>query len=546
MSLFPNSGNNNSFYFEAIFLYATIGIVITKHDGTITAVNPFALNEFRYDENELVGKRIEILVPERDREKHSTHHDKYTKNPQTRLMSSKSNLFARRKDGTEFPVEISLSSYEKGNKAYTIAFILNTTQRKKTEQEIIQLNKELKSKVEIKSADLKETTLELEISRNLLAEALAFQKAMLENAGAIIIATDNNGMITFFNPEAISSLGYSANEIVRLHTPVLFHDKTEIDLKREALFNEFGITIQNDFDVLVEKSRRGIHTEEQYTYKRKNKSGFPVVLSITTIRNTNGQVTGFMGIAIDITERKKAEGILLESLKRERELNELKSRFVSMASHEFRTPLSTILSSAYLIGKYPSREDQPKREKHLDRILSAVTTLTDILNDFLSVGKIEEGKIQVKPSTFNIRDFMITLTGELKNTLRKNQKIRYLHKGDEDIYMDSSLMKLIIMNLVSNASKFSPEESIIEIKTIRDSESFTLAVKDYGIGIPKADQEHLMERFFRGSNANSIQGTGLGLHIMAKYAELMNGKINCISEQGKGTEFIITFTTKQM
>jgi PAS domain S-box-containing protein len=250
-------------------------------------------------------------------------------------------------------------------------------------------------------------------------------------------------------------------------------------------------------------------------------------------------------VLTNITSRKKAERDLQETLKKEKELGELKSRFVSMASHEFRTPLSTVLSSAYLIEKYSTTDDQPKREKHLQRIISSVEILTEILNDFLNLGKIEEGKIQVRLSHFDINELLETLIRELKNTLRNEQQIAYTHKGDSDVFLDISLLKHIVMNLVSNASKFSAEGSIIEVKTINNKFHLTLSVKDHGIGIPAEDQQHLMERFFRGANAGNIQGTGLGLHIVSKYAELMNAVVECHSELEKGTEFIIRFSLKK-
>ena len=249
-----------------------------------------------------------------------------------------------------------------------------------------------------------------------------------------------------------------------------------------------------------------------------------------------------LGVVIqDISVLKKTEEDLRHALEKEKELNELKSRFVSMASHEFRTPLSTVLSSAYLIEKYTAEEDQHKREKHLQRIVSSVTMLTDTLNDFLSVGRIEEGKIQVRLATFNIEEMIMIFAGEIKNTLKPDQKIKYKHTGNPMVTLDISLMKHIIMNLVSNASKFSPEGSRVQIKTIFDDGKLILSVKDKGIGISKEDQVHLMERFFRGSNAANIQGTGLGLPIIAKYAELMDGTVAYKSELEKGTEFIITF-----
>jgi len=304
---------------------------------------------------------------------------------------------------------------------------------------------------------------------------------------------------------------------------------------------------------------------------KKDGTEFPVEVSLGSYNNNeNENVIAFIS---DISVRKKAENeikelndhleemvnrrteqltgalielehskeILSKALEKEKELGELKSRFVSMASHEFRTPLSTVLSSAYLIEKYTSAEDQSKRDKHVQRIISSVNMLTDILNDFLSLGQIEEGKIHSRVSEFDIRNFITGAIDELKNVLKNQQKIIYNHTGNCIVTMDANLLKHIVTNLISNASKFSTDKGLIEINTICEQDRIILSVKDNGIGISADDQKHLMERFFRGANAMNIQGTGLGLHIISKYAELMNGFVECKSELEKGTEFIITF-----
>jgi signal transduction histidine kinase len=232
---------------------------------------------------------------------------------------------------------------------------------------------------------------------------------------------------------------------------------------------------------------------------------------------------------------------LRTALARAQELGELKSRFVSMASHEFRTPLSTILSSAYLVAQYTDADGQSKRDKHIQRIVSSVNMLTDILNDFLSVGKIEEGKIQVRPSLIAFPVWMDAVLNELETVTKSGQKIEYQHSGDENVLLDPSLVKHIVQNLVSNAIKFSPENSTITVITNKKYESFSLEVQDQGIGIPEQDQQHLFERFFRGTNAINIQGTGLGLHIVGKYAELMNGTVKLESDIEHGTKISIHF-----
>lgn len=530
-----------TYRFEALFNHASMGIVVVNSAGLIQSINPFGVNLFDYTTEELINKPIEVLIPGRYHHKHIHHRDSYIEHPKSRPMGVGMDLYAVRKNGEEFPVEVSLGNYKSNNEDFAIAFISDISVRKKAEAEIVKLNDELEATVEQRTRDLKDALNKLEYSSNTLEDVLTFQKAILDNAGAMIIATDQYGEIRLFNPEASKNLGYPESDVIAELKAVTFHDKNEINEKRKNLLNEYGLVIEEDFAVLVEKSRRNIHEEEQYKYIRKDGSSFPVSLTITAIKENNEETTGFLFIAIDISERIKAEEDLRRALEKEKDLSELKSRFVSMASHEFRTPLSTVLSSAYLIEKYQTIDEQPKREKHLQRIVSSVDMLTETLNDFLSVEKIEEGKIQLRLSQFNIQVLITSVTDEMINTLKKQQKIRYQHSGDPEVLLDPSLLKHIIMNLVSNASKFSQEDSFIDINSVNNENEIILSVRDYGIGISKEDQKHLMEPFFRGSNVINIQGTGLGLHIVSKYSELMNGNLKFNSELEKGTEIIITF-----
>jgi signal transduction histidine kinase len=242
---------------------------------------------------------------------------------------------------------------------------------------------------------------------------------------------------------------------------------------------------------------------------------------------------------LDELERSRDE--LEQALSKEKELSDLKTRFVSMASHEFRTPLSTILSSASLVAKYTQAEEQNKRDKHIQRIRSAVSNLTDILNEFLSIGRIEEGRIQANFSSFNIREQVMLVSNEMQTILKPGQMIRYRHHGPEVVNLDLSLVRNIFINLFSNASKFSAERMPIDVETVVNDQEVLVTVGDSGMGISEEDQKHLFERFFRGKNATNIQGTGLGLHIVYKYVELMNGRIEVQSELEKGSTFVIRF-----
>ena len=243
----------------------------------------------------------------------------------------------------------------------------------------------------------------------------------------------------------------------------------------------------------------------------------------------------------EIVERKKAEDEARKSMERERELNELKSKFVSIASHEFRTPLSTVLSSIALIEQYKERGDMEKINKHTDRVRSSVNHLTSILNDFLSLAKLEEGRIEMVQESINLRLHLADIIEEIKLILKEGQQIVITELPDQEQFMiDGRVLRNILLNLLSNASKYSgPHKSIFISCQLRNS-LLQVSIRDEGMGIPPQDQKHLFERFFRASNVSSIQGTGLGLNIVKRYVELVNGSISFYSEYSKGSTFTIT------
>ena len=388
---------------KAIFNHASMGIVVINNNGVIVSVNPFALDLFKYTLPELRDQPIEILIPARYRHKHEGHRDTYMKHPRSRPMGVGMILFAVKKDGSEFPVEVSLGNYLNNGEKLGIAFISDISIRKKAEDEI-------------------------------------------------------------------------------LH----FNDKLE------------------------------------YTVEQRTK-----------------QLTDLM----DLLQHSKEE--LTKALSKEKELSDLKSRFVSMASHEFRTPLSTILSSASLLAKYTESGEQENRNKHIHRIKSSVNNLTGLLNEFLSLGKMEDGKIFANNAMFNLKEMIELLCSEMKGIAKIEQQFIYRHTGDENIFSDPSLLRNILTNLLSNAIKFSPEECTIEVTSAVTADEIKLTVKDMGMGISQKDQEHLFERFFRAANVINIQGTGLGLHIVSKYIEILEGKIEFESVLEKGTTFMITLEKQQ-
>lgn len=398
--------------FESLFAHANESIIVSGANGEIILANPAAEMLFGYSKEEMAGKPVEMLMPGTLARQHEKHRQSYYANPHARAMGAGLDLRAMKKDGMEFPVEISLSPFKSGNEFFVIAFIIDISNRKRAEKEIALQHQKL--------------------------EELAMQLK-------------------------------ASNE--KLESKV--HDRTRV--LSEAL-NE------------IEKSR-----EE-----------------------------------------------LSKALEREKELNELKSRFISMASHEFRTPLTAILSSASLIEEYKTSEQHDKREKHVNRIKSAVNNLNDILSDFLSISKIEEGKVLADFNEFKLNDLIADTCSEMKSIVKAGQRIECNCDEGITIKSDRKLLRNCLVNLLSNAIKFSDENKIIKVNSEVAGGYAKIIVTDQGIGISREDQKHLFERFFRGRNATNIQGTGLGLHIVASHLELLNGFIEVESELQKGTVITIT------
>lgn len=384
---------------DAIFQFATEAIIITNESGIIIKANPSAEKLFQYNAEEILNQAVEILIPNKFKHSHVSRREDYNHKVHPRAMGLGYEIYARRKDGTDFPVEVSLSPFTTSEGRFVIAFIVEISNRKKLEDQQKAYQAELESEVEERTMILKEAIHRLE------------------------------------------------------------QTKEELD----------------------------------------------------------------------------------NALKRERELNSMKSRFISIASHEFRTPLATILSSLSLVEKYVNLKDEEKRHKHINRIKSSIINLTDILNDFLSLNKLEEGKIFVNEEEFNIFVLIDNVVQDLKSISKKGQKLEFNFDSTENdkVYLDNKLVKNILINLLSNAIKFSYEDSLIQVLCHLSENEVVIFVKDQGIGIPIDEQKHLYERFFRSSNAGEIQGTGLGLSIVLQYIHLLKGEISFVSEENCGTEFKI-------
>jgi len=243
----------------------------------------------------------------------------------------------------------------------------------------------------------------------------------------------------------------------------------------------------------------------------------------------------------EIEKRKEAENKIKESLRKERELNELKTKFLSLVSHEFKTPLSGILTSTTLIGKYTQEEQQEKREKHLKTITSKVKYLNNILDDFLSVERLETGKVNYKMSHFPLSKVVNEVVYNANMLLKEGQHINYPDGIDGIIiHFDEKVLELVLTNLVNNAIKYSPENTFIDITVETNDRRLYILVADEGIGIPEKEQKYIFNRYFRAENALLNQGTGIGLNIAKSHLENLGGDITFESAENDGSKFKVT------
>lgn len=254
-----------------------------------------------------------------------------------------------------------------------------------------------------------------------------------------------------------------------------------------------------------------------------------------------GAINEVLCVFQDITEQKKMQEGLIAALDREKELGELKSRFVTMASHEFRTPLTAILASTFLLESYSGDDYNKEKMVHTSRIKRSVNNLTNILNEFLSLEKLEANKVSVVHSDINVPEYIQDdLIGEMDLIKKAGQTIEYHHSGKAIVHLDHHLLWSILTNLISNALKYSRNDSVIRVKSDLTDERLLITVEDSGIGIPADEHKNIFGRFFRARNATNIEGTGLGLHITQKYVGLLNGQIAFKSNLDEGTKFTVT------
>lgn len=405
-------------------------------------------------------------------------------------------------------------------------------------------------------------------------------EALFDHATIGIVVTDTKGKIINFNKQAEQDFGYTRQEILNQPLEILLPPAVE---HKHAAYRA---------SYYKNPAPRTMGSGRDLYAQRKDSSVFPVEISLSSY--TADDELFVIAFVINITVRKEHEKIVLkqkdelervtkeikqlnvtlekkiddrtkmlretlsaleqsklelsDALQAEKDLGDMKSKFVSMASHEFKTPLSTILSSAFLLEKYNDQHEPDKRAKHINRIKNAVNDMRLILDDFLSLDKLDEGIVLAQPLGISAEKCFAELNEviqDMKVHGKNGQSFITHFTGTSDIVLDERILKNICINLLSNAIKFSPENSPIFIHCTITPDELSLSIRDKGIGISEEDQKHLFERFFRAGNAVNIQGTGLGLNIVMRYVALMNGSIEFESELDSGSVFTVHIPQQQ-
>jgi PAS domain S-box-containing protein len=491
-------------HYEALFNFAIDGIIIINNRGVIVEINPAALELFQYHIDELVGKNISYLMPSPDKEKHDSYINNYKETRKPKIIGIGRNVEGLKKDGTIFPFRLAVTEIQNQVEQMFAGTIHDLTKEKEIENKLLEYTANLELMV-------KERTIELENSQRLYLE---------------IAKNFPNGTVSILDKE-LNILFTEGKEWIK-------RDIEPSQLKGKSFLGSIVIR-DNQFVNKLSKVLKGENVTLSYS---SLDNFYELIATPIKLNSSTNKVQEILVVEKNTTEQKEAELEITNALEKEKTLHEMKSRFVSMASHEFRTPLSTILSSAILLGKYPSYQPE-KSEKHLQRIRSNVQNLNQILEDFLSIDRINTGELKAINSKFDLCSLVPEVIEQMESILGEDRSIIVKVPNERvEVHLDKQLMRNVLINILSNAIKYSEEDILLEIKM---KKKLTITIQDYGIGIPKKEREQLFQRFFRAENAINIQGTGLGLHIVKRYLDLMNGNINIESEVNKGTSVQLSF-----
>jgi PAS domain S-box-containing protein len=504
------------------------GWVIADCGGNILVANEAACELFGYEKDGLIGLQFSDLSPRFSDGFNAKSFERFTSVYRERLKGAGIEVEGIRKDGNAFHFRLAISAFTWEGATYFTALMFDITERISEADQMMRYTQNLEAKVKQSHSEVVKTNEQL--NRQIAEkEKVGQQLRQSQQLHDAIVQNFPNGCINVLNTD----FTYIFTQGQKSHIK---------NVRGEDL-------IGTDYLATFPEANRAMMKEELMRVKEGKEANVAMAfgkehyrIRATPLFEDNKDIQHILVVENNITEQKQAERELAKALQTEKEVNELKSRFVSMASHEFRTPLSTISSSALLIGKYRDANQLDQIQKHLNRIQSNVTNLTHILNDFLNVEKLESGLIRFHPEPINLEELVNEVIEETSPLLKTGQRVAIKVLMEEPtVTTDPYLVRNILTNLISNAVKYSDKKQLIEIIISRENELVCLAVKDYGIGISEQEKEHMFSRFFRAKNATNIKGTGLGLTIVKRYADLMGAEVTFESKLNEGTTFFVKF-----
>lgn len=476
--------------FRRIFESDMIGIFFWHIDGRLLDANNAFLQLVGYSKEELTSNQLSWvdLTPAEYRDKDRKALDEIASNGVC-LSFEKEYI---RCDGSRVPVLVGGSRLE-GFSDRGVSFVIDITQRKEDERKLRQW------------ADIFQHT-----------------------GQGLIVNSPNSEVLEIINPAFAFMYGYEVEELTESPISTIIAPESLPNLPKH---------------VKMARERDRYVFEDKHV--RKDGTVFPVLVDCTHVKNDKGKLLYSILNVTDITARKQAETEILTALTRERELSELKSRFTSMTSHEFRTPLTTILSSTELLEHYLPKLPEEEKQELFQQIETATQRMTTMLDDILTINQSEAGKIELKPIPINLEKFCAYLVKEMQAIAGNKYQITLTNTGEcTRAVMDEKILGHILANVLSNAIKYSPDGGSVEFNLSCENQQAVFQVKDYGIGIPLEAQNKLFESFHRANNVGNIQGSGLGLSIVKRMVDLHGGSIDFSSEVGRGTKFTVSLPLK--
>lgn len=605
------------------------GVVVVDEHQNIVSTNTAANAMFGYDTGVLVGEVLSTLIPRRYHDKHGAYFKSFYNNSGTRSMGHGRELYGLRKDKTQFPVEVGLNPFNIYGKAYVMAIVIDITERKLIENDLVLKSEALQSTGNgIVISDALQEDYPIIFCNPAFENLTGYSSEEILGRNCRFLQADDKDQASITHVREAIKAGKSFQTVMRNYKKdgTLFWNELYVNpIKNKAGKVTHYIGIQNDItkrksveeernylskifdnslneiyvfdyhtlkfvnvnygaqknlgytleelEVLTDVDLKPYYSKTEFkklaaplinnseskiefetVHERKDGTRYPVYVNLEVSKLGDRKV--YVAIILDMTEQKnytqklektvaKRTAELNIALEKEKELNELKTKFLSLVSHEFKTPLSGILTSSMLLGKYKLEDQQDKRDKHIQTITEKVHYLNTIVNDFLSIEKLETGKVNYKFTTFRLIKVVNEVVYNANMLLKEGQQIIY-PENIEDLFLtqDEKTIELALSNMVHNAIKYSSENTEVAIHITQDDNVTTFKISDSGIGIPAKDLKNIFNRYFRAENVLTTQGTGIGLNIVKSHIQYLGGTIRCESKENVGSTFIMTIPNK--